>query len=146
MNLGRVKARIIDDRKLIRIALIRINLRSLRSIDSTELSRWPKFTFLDRSEYIYRVRVKTSLLTAPASSSLQPSALPMCLHMGCFDVGFACCKSEALALSKEKFLPELGINFYISIGRAAPTIITFHALLHELCPLTSILIIFKRSF
>ena len=37
-NFG-VKARIIDERKLIRIALIRVNLRSLRSIDSTQLSR-----------------------------------------------------------------------------------------------------------
>jgi len=37
-----VKARIIDDRKFMRINLIRINLRSLRSIDSTELSRRSK--------------------------------------------------------------------------------------------------------
>ena len=37
-NFG-AKARIIDDRKLVRIGLILTNLRSLRSIDSTELSR-----------------------------------------------------------------------------------------------------------
>ena len=52
-NLGRVKAAIIDDRKLIRIALIRINLRSLRSIDSSSLSRWPKSTKPKRVQYRY---------------------------------------------------------------------------------------------
>ena|GEM_PF-4672516 len=51
MNLGRVKARIIDDRKQLRIELIRSYLRSLRSIDSTQLSRWPKFTFFNRAQY-----------------------------------------------------------------------------------------------
>ena len=39
VNLGRVKARRIDDRKLIRFGLIRINLAWPSVVDSTELSR-----------------------------------------------------------------------------------------------------------
>ena len=64
MALDCVKARIIDDRKLIRIGLIRIDLRSLPVVDSTELSRnskgmvfWNRPTRIDDRRLRKRVRI-----------------------------------------------------------------------------------------
>jgi hypothetical protein len=34
--------------------------------------------------------------------------------MGCFDIGFACCKPGALALSKAKFSAEFGMPFVLA--------------------------------
>lgn len=69
-----------------------------------------KVRIIDSGTGLYHNQLKNSLLTAPASSSLQLSASPMCSHMGCFDTGFAYCKSEAPALSKENFSAECGIT------------------------------------
>ena len=51
-----MKARIIDDRKRARIALIRTRLRSLAVVDYTELSRYPNrslYCFTDPNRPIF---------------------------------------------------------------------------------------------
>ncbi len=58
---------------------------------------------------LYRNRLTNSVLTAPASPSSQLPASPMCLHMGCFGTGFACCKPGAPSLSKLNFSTDFGI-------------------------------------